>query len=202
MKYALLATALASTLLLTACEPDTVSATTTINRLPNGDTSAGVSITATWKNESDGAWKGAARMMGTSGAPAIDVSQMALELTGSNAQVLDGTGTGLVAITRDGVLLGQRSFAFVVQGGIAVAANPSEVNAWLAGYPDANGYDVSVTGLQSVAQHEGQSTLTSNTIYDGDVVASASTSWGSDAPPGGCDGGGDPDYPSPIIVCP
>lgn len=141
----------------------------------------------------------------------VDVSNLALDITGHRTAVLEGFGTGTLLVKQGGSVIGSTAFDYAVVDSMAVVANPSAVNAWLAHYPAADGYDVELPDIDTIDTEEGVASLTVDTLYGTTVVSSASTSWTSNAgsgcvPPGGNDGNPIPEQPIEVPgeggVCP
>lgn len=125
----------------------------------------------------------------------LDVSNIAIDITGNGTAVLDSSGTGTLLVKQGGTVIGSTSFDYVVLDSMAVVANPTLVNAWLANFPSADGYDVELAAIQTVDVAQGIATLTADAYYGGTEITTASASWTSSAG-GGCNnpGGGDGGY--------
>lgn len=126
------------------------------------------------------------RAFSSSNSGAIDVADIAIDITGQRTAVLDGFGIGTLLVKQGGSVIGSTAFDYAVADSMAVVANPSVVNAWLANFPSADGYDVELANLDTVDTEEGVATLTVDTLYGTTVVSSGSTSWTSSAGDNGC----------------
>ncbi|SFK32671.1 hypothetical protein [Lysobacter sp. cf310] len=141
----------------------------------------------------------------------VDVSDIAIDITGQRTTVLDGLGTGTLLVKQGSNVIASTPFDYAVFDSMAVVADPSTVNTWLAQFPSADGYDVELPNIDTVDTEEGVASLTVDTLYGTDVVSTASTSWTSSAgggctPPGGNDGNPIPEQPIELPgeggVCP
>ncbi|WP_157515271.1 hypothetical protein [Luteimonas abyssi] len=138
---------------------------------------------------------------------AIDASMLAIDLSATNAVVVDGNGTVTVTLLQGGQTIGVGQFGYNVIDGMALVSDPGAVNYWLAGHPGADGYEVVLDDVTTIDTDAGVASLAVEAIYDGYVYGSASSSWGS-AGGGGCGGepGGGHDggvfLPEMPIICP
>lgn len=125
---------------------------------------------------------------------ALDVSDIAIDITGQGTAVLDGSGTGTLVLTEGGTVVGSTTFNYVVLDSMAVVADPATLNNWLTHYPLADGYDVKLHDIPSVDIVLGTATLTVDAYYGSTEISTASTSWTSSAGSGCIPGGnhGDP----------
>ncbi|NUO77713.1 MAG: hypothetical protein HOQ32_17085 [Lysobacter sp.] len=151
------------------------------------------------------------RMSAFSSNSGVDVSDIAIDITGQRTAVIDGFGTGTLLVKQGGSVIGSTAFTYAVADSMAVVADPATVNAWLANYPSADGYDVELADIGTVDTEQGVASLTVETLYGTTVVSSGSTSWTSSAgggctPPGGNDGNPIPEQPIELPgeggVCP
>lgn len=129
------------------------------------------------------------KMRGFTASSGVDVSDIAIDITGDGAAVLDGYGTGTLLVKQGGDIIGSTTFDYVVLDSMAVAADPATVNAWLVNYPSADGYDIELASIQTVDTESGIATLTAEAYYGSTEITSISTSWASGAG-GGCSGSG------------
>ncbi|WP_148650632.1 hypothetical protein [Lysobacter capsici] len=133
---------------------------------------------------------------------ALDAADIAVDITTQNTIILDGSGTGTLAVKQGETVLGSTSFGYVVADSMAVAANPAALNTWLANYPSADGFNVELDGVQKFDIAPGAATVTVEAVYGSTVVAADSSSWttsgsGCVGNPGG--GGGETLPEMPII---
>lgn len=133
-------------------------------------------------------------------AGGLDVSDLAIDITGNGTAVLDSAGTGTLLVKQGGTVIGSTAFDYVVLDSMAVAANPTVVNAWLANFPSADGFDVELADIPTVDVVPGIATVTAEAYYGGTEITTASTSWASNAGsgcngPGGNDGNPIPEMP-------
>ncbi|RDZ29261.1 hypothetical protein [Lysobacter silvisoli] len=140
------------------------------------------------------------RFAAFSGSSGVDVSDIAIDITGQRTAVLDGFGTGTLLVKQGGSVIGSTPFQYAVADSMAVVADPATVNAWLANFPTADGYDVELPDIGTVDTEQGTASLTVETLYGTTVVSTGSTSWTSSAgsgctPPGGNDGNPIPEQP-------
>ncbi len=131
---------------------------------------------------------------------ALDVSDIAIDITGQGTAVLDGSGTGTLLLTEGGTVIGSTTFNYVVMDSMAVVADPSTVNNWLTQYPSADGYDVKLHDIPTVDIVPGTATLTVDAYYGSTEISTASASWTSSAGSGCIPGGnhGNPGGEQPI----
>lgn len=121
---------------------------------------------------------------------AIDVSDIAIDMTGNGTAVLDNWGAATLLVKEDGAVIGSTPFDYVVMDSMAVAADPAALNAWLANFPSANGFDFELRDVQTADTQQGIASLTVEAFYGSDLISSASSSWTSSAG-SGCIPGGD-----------
>lgn len=199
MQLRIIVAALAACVGLSACD---VSGTVGVTRQevdgPTGHTETTTvtgSITFTRKSGAS-----SNRLAAYSSGGGVDVSDIAIDITGQRTAVLDGFGTGTLLVKQGGSVIGSTPFQYAVADSMAVVADPATVNAWLANFPTADGYDVELPQIDTVDTEAGVASLTVETLYGTTVVSSASTSWASSAgngctPPGGNDGNPVPEQP-------
>lgn len=196
MELRIIVAALAMCGSLAACDTETnIGFTRQEVQAPTGVTetttiSVGVKITN----------KGSANRFSASSIGSLNVEDIAIDITGHRTVVLDGFGTGTLLVKQGDTVMGSTAFTYAVADSMAVIANPSVVNAWLANYPSADGYDVELQDVPTVDTEEGVASLTVDTLYGTTVISTASTSWASGAGggcngPGGNDGNPPPDMP-------
>lgn len=135
----------------------------------------------------------------------LDVSDIAIDITGSSTVVLDSAGTGTLLVKQGDSVIGSTAFDYVVLDSMAVASNPALVNAWLANFPSADGYDIELPSVKTLDTEPGLATLTADVYYGNTEITDASTSWASSVG-GGCNGNGNGDggglYPEQPIELP
>lgn len=119
----------------------------------------------------------------------LDVNELAIDIRAQGTTVLDNSGTGTLLVTQGGNVVGATPFTYVVMDSMAVAANPSALNAWLAQFPSADGYEVKLSNIQTQDTEEGVASLAVDTLYGTEVVASTTSTWPS-CPRRTCGGGG------------
>jgi hypothetical protein len=188
MKLNVVAAALLICTGLTACEK------TLETEVTRTETSQGVETT-TYRGKMTIKWKRAAEAMSTT---SLDVSQLAVDITGYGTLVPDTAGTGTLILKQGATVIGSTSFAYVVLDSMAVAADPVAVNAWIAQYPSADGFDVELAHIPTIDTDQGVAVLTMETVYGAEVISSTNTSWASSVPtcePNGGDGGWIPEMP-------
>lgn len=139
-------------------------------------------------------------IFGRSSNGTIDVSDIAIDMTGNGTAVLDNWGAATLLVKQDGVVIGSTPFDYVVMDSMAVAANPAALNAWLANFPSADGFDFELHDVQTADTQQGIASLTVDAFYGSDLISSASSSWVSNVGsgcnnPGGGDGGYFPEMP-------
>ena len=131
---------------------------------------------------------------------ALDVSNIAIDITGQGTAILDGSGTGTLLLTQEGTVIGSTTFNYIVMDSMAVVADPATVNNWLTEHPSADGYDVKLHDIPTVDVVPGTATLTVDAYYGSTEISSSSTSWTSGAGNGCIPGGnhGNPGGVQPI----
>ncbi len=206
MKLRCLVLALAMCGSLTACDvcPPTVKSTASRSESPQGVANT-FGFEVAWNPGSS-----SCRLHRFS-STGLDVSNIAIDIAGQGTAVLDGSGTGTLLLTQGGTVIGLTTFDYAVMDSMAVVADPATVNAWLDHYPSADGYNVELHDIDTVDTQPGVATLTVETLYENDVMSTASTSWASSAGsgcenPNGNHGNPFPDQPIELPgdggVCP
>lgn len=114
----------------------------------------------------------------TTQAVSYDQVVMALEASGGT-QLLDGNGEAVVSLWSDaGTVIASSSFPYVVRSGMATLSSPQSVEAWAAQYPDASEIKVRLNSIPTMDALGGPTaSLSATTVYQGDLMASATTSW-------------------------
>ena len=173
---------------LTACDKQFESEVT------RTETSQGVDST-TYRGKLTIKWKRAAEAMS---ATTLDVSQLAIDITGYGTLVPDSAGTGTLILKQGTTVVASTSFAYVILDSMAVAADPAALNAWVAQYPSADGFDVELAQIPTIDIEEGVAILAMDTVYGAEVISSTNTSWASSVPtcePNNGNGGWVPEMP-------
>ncbi|WP_157476227.1 hypothetical protein [Lysobacter sp. Root690] len=202
MKYRTIVGAVAICLGLTGCPCGPVTTTGTISKkeitLPSGERQEELTIGA---SASAQCGKSRSSMLMMNAMSALDAADIAVDITTQNTIILDGSGTGTLAVKQGETVLGSTSFGFVVADSMAVAANPAALNAWLANYPSADGFNIELDGVQKSDIAPGTATVTAEAVYGSTVVASGSSSWATSG--SGCvgnPGGGGETFPEMPVI--
>lgn len=167
-------------------------------------TPAGMTETTTVSGTITFTKKGNRSSIASASVTSLDVSDIAIDITGHRTAVLDGLGAGTLVVKDGATVIGSIPFEYAVYDSMAVAADPTTLNAWLANYPTADGMDVSLLDVPTVDTEAGVATLEVQALYGTDVVSTGGTSWPSGAG-GGCGnpgGGGNDPFPEMPIELP
>jgi hypothetical protein len=118
----------------------------------------------------------------------LDPSQAILSYSLSNATIASTNGLVTVTLTDDttGVVVGQQTFQYIVNGNSLFVQDPSAVSSWLNQFSSNSNLDVGLnldTDVQAITS--GTATVTSNAVYQGVNYASGSASWAASFPSGG-----------------
>lgn len=202
MKYRTIVGAVAICLGLTGCPCESVTPSVTVTKkqttLPSGEQQDDLTIQAGLSAQC-GTGRSSMRMMNAMSA--LDAADIAVDITTQNTIILDGSGTGTLAVKQGETVLGSTSFGFVVADSMAVAANPAALNTWLANYPSADGFNIELDGVQKSDIAPGTATVTVEAVYGSTVVASGSSSWTTSG--SGCvgnPGGGGETFPEMPVI--
>jgi hypothetical protein len=192
LRFAVCAVMACSLIPLVGCTPPdstAVSSSTSVNT-QTGATTVTVGVTVTWKHQKlqqFALWMGS--LSGTDLA-SLDPSQAILNYSLSNATISSTSGPVTVTLTDDntGVIVGQQTFQYVVNGNGLFAQDPNAVSAWLDQFTSYSSLDVNLTTATDMqATSSGTATVTSNALYQGVTYTSSSASWaGSPIGGGGC----------------
>ena len=131
----------------------------------------------------------------------MDAADIAVDISTYNTIVLDGSSTGTLIAKQDDTVIGSTHFTYVILDSMAVAADPASVNAWLANYPTADGYEVKLPEVHTIDTAPGVATMTAEAIIGTTAISSVSSSWAAGG--SGCvanPGGGGDTFPEMPIV--
>lgn len=143
------------------------------------------------KNDQQGVWIEAGvsgnleESFGGAALDSFDASDFVIVLESNGATVTTASGQALVTLYSGTTPVASKYFAYINSQGTLVASNPSAIETWASGYPSATDIKFRISGIatQPVAE---QATLLATSVYGGEPVASAATSWSTGLGGGGC----------------
>ena len=124
------------------------------------------------------------RSMKMSGVSSFEAEQFVVVLEASGTSITNTSGQALVTLLDGSTVIASRYFQYINNQGNITAADPAALESWANGYPNATELKFNVADLVDVPTAN-QSSLTATTVYNGEPVASATTSWSSTGG-GGC----------------
>jgi hypothetical protein len=109
----------------------------------------------------------------------ISFDKIAVVLSGNGTFINNGSGTAVLSLMDSyNNILASRNFLYIVQDGIAIPADSSALEAWVHQYSGATAYQVDLMNIPSTDDAgPGISSMTMTAIYDGEALASSTTSW-------------------------
>lgn len=136
------------------------------------------------KNDQQGVWVEAgvsgslnkAQRTGIATLDSFDASDFVVVLETSGATVTTTSGQALVTLYNGPTLLASRYFGYYNNAGTLVASDPASIEAWASAYPSATDIKFGISGIATQATGT-EATLMATSVYEGEPVASASTSW-------------------------
>lgn len=109
----------------------------------------------------------------------LSFDQIAFVLSGNGTLANDGPGTATLSLyDSKNRIVASQNFGYLMQDGIAIPANVSALVAWVGQYPRASTYQVDLSSISTTDDAgPGVSSMTMTAIYDGEELASTTTSW-------------------------
>lgn len=109
----------------------------------------------------------------------ISFDQMALILSGNGTLIHNGSGTAKLSLfDSSNNILASQNFSYIVHDGIAIPTDSSALETWVYQYSGTAAFQVDLINISSTDDAgPGVSSLTLTAVYDGDEIASATTSW-------------------------
>jgi hypothetical protein len=105
------------------------------------------------------------------------LGSVVIDLSTINTTVTSTSGTFILSLTQNGQVIAAKSFPYVIIGNVAQASDPTAVQSWADGYPNADSAEVSLPNVQTVDGSGQTSSLTATAKYNGQSEASATASW-------------------------
>jgi hypothetical protein len=114
-----------------------------------------------------------------SASQSLSFDQISLLLSGNQTLANNGPGTATLSLyDSHNQIMASRNFAYIVQDGILIPSDYSAIEAWIGQYSGVSAYQVDLMNIPTTDDPgPGVSSMTMTAVYDGEELASSTTSW-------------------------